>query len=125
MTFCPQCGTQRADGAQFCGKCGAPANATAPAAAPAAPAYGAPGVYGEQIPTIVTLALVFAFISPLVGLILAYVGKAQALATGPLSVKRNSLALTLSWIFMALGIVFWIVYAVIMASIASSYSSYY
>ncbi|MDE2386753.1 MAG: zinc ribbon domain-containing protein [Actinomycetales bacterium] len=127
MTFCPQCGTQRAEGAQFCGKCGTPANATAAPAAPAAPAYGAPayGAYGEQIPTIVTLALVFAFISPLVGLILAYVGKAQALATGPLSVKRNSLALTLSWIFMALGIVFWIVYAIVMASIATSYGSYY
>lgn len=125
MTFCPQCGTQRADGAQFCGKCGTPSNAAAPAAAPAAPAYGAPGVYGEQIPTIVTLALVFAFLSPLVGLILAYVGKAQALATGPLSVKRNSLALTLSWVFLALGIVFWIIYAIVMASIASSYSYYY
>ena len=123
MTFCPQCGTQRADGAQFCGKCGTPSNAAAPAAAPAAPAYGAPGVYGEQIPTIVTLALVFAFLSPLVGLILAYVGKAQALATGPLSVKRNSLALTLSWIFLALGIVFWIIYAVVIGSMMSS--SYY
>lgn len=122
MTFCAQCGTQRADGAQFCGKCGASANGAAPAAAPA-PAYGAPASYGEQIPTIVTLALVFAFLSPIVGLILGYVGKAQALATGPLSVKRNSLALTLSWIFTALGIVFWIIYAVVIGSMMSS--SYY
>jgi hypothetical protein len=119
MSFCPQCGTQRADGAQFCSKCGTPANATAPATAPA---YAAPA-YGERIPTIVTLALVFAFIGPLVGLILAYVGKAEALAAGPLSVKRNSLALTLSWIFMVSGIVFWIIYAVVIRSMVSS--SYY
>ena len=123
MTFCAQCGTQLAGGAQFCGKCGAAANGAAPAAPNyAAPQYGAPA-YGEQIPTIVTLALIFAFVSPIVGLILAYVGKAQAAATGPLSVKRNSLALTLSWVFTALGIVFWIIYAVFMASMMSS--SYY
>lgn len=130
MTFCPQCGTQRVEGAQFCGKCGLPANATAPATAPAAPAYGAPAygapaAYGEQIPTIITLALVFAFLTPIVGLILAYVGKAQALATGPLSIKRQKLALTLSWVFVGLGILFWIIYAIVFASLMSSYSYSY
>lgn len=123
MTFCPQCGTQRVEGAQFCGKCGLPATATAPAAAPTAPAYGAPAAYGEQIPTIITLALVFAFLTPIVGLILSYVGKAQAYATGPLSIKRQKLALTLSWVFVGLGILFWIIYAVVIgAMIGSSYN---
>lgn len=123
MTFCSQCGTQRDDAAQFCGKCGASASGSAAGAAPAAPAYSAPTGYGEQIPTIVTLALVFAFFSPLIGLILAYVGKAQAQATGPLSVKRNNLALTLSWVFLAVGIVFAIIYFVAMGALISS--SYY
>lgn len=121
MAFCSQCGNQRDDAAQFCGNCGT----SATGAAPAAPTYAAPASYGEQVPTIVTLALVFAFFSPLVGLILAYVGKPQAQAAGPLSVKRNNLALTLSWIFLAVGIVFAIIYGVAMgALIATSYDYY-
>ena len=123
MAFCSQCGTRRDDAAQFCGNCGSPASATG--AATTTPTYAAPAGYGEQIPTIVTLALVFAFFSPLIGLILAYVGKAQAEAAGPLSVKRNNLALTLSWIFLAVGIVFAIIYGVAMgALIATSYDYY-
>lgn len=126
MTFCPQCGTQRVEGAQFCAKCGTPVTATTPAAAPTAPAYGAAPQFGEQIPSIVTLALVFAFFMPLVGLILSYVGKAQAYATGPLSIKRQKLALTLSWVFVSLGILFWVIYAVVIGvMIGNAYNSGY
>ena len=125
MTFCPQCGTQRVEGAQFCGKCGLPATATAPAAAPVAQAYGARVSFGEQVPAIITLALVFAFITPVVGLILSYVGKAEAYATGPLSIKRQKLALLLSWIFVGIGIAFSIFVIVASIAVRSSLSNNY
>ncbi len=57
--FCPNCGTQNADGAKFCGSCGRPFNgAPAPAQQPAAPAQApAPAklsyeVFGNNLPAV-------------------------------------------------------------------------
>jgi hypothetical protein len=129
MTFCPQCGTERLEGAQFCGKCGLPATATAPSAGGPTvgiPAYGANPVLmaGELVPTIVTLSLVFAFIFPIVGLILAYVSKAQARATGPVSANRNRLALIFSWIFTGFNLITIIAWIALAATFAATYPYY-
>ena len=122
MAFCANCGSERADGAAFCGKCGAAGGA---GSAPAAPAYSAPAAPAGAVPTSVTLALVFAFLIPLVGLILALVGKKEADAIGGLAASRNKLALTLSIVFISLSVVFWIIWAVAAASMyGSMYSGY-
>lgn len=117
MAFCANCGSERPDGAGFCGKCGAAGGAGS--AAPAAPTYAA----APAVPTIVTLALVFAFLAPLVGMILALVGKSEAERIGGLAASRNKLALTLSIVFLIIGAIFWVIYAVAMGAMMSS--SYY
>ncbi len=121
MAFCANCGSERPDGAGFCGKCGAAGGAGATPTYSAPPTYAAPA--GGAVPTIVTLALVFAFLAPLVGMILALVGKSEAERIGGLAASRNRLALTLSVVFLIIGAIFWVIYAVAMGAMMSS--SYY
>ncbi|MEY2675774.1 MAG: zinc-ribbon domain [Actinomycetota bacterium] len=108
MAFCANCGSERPDGAGFCGKCGAAGGAGAAPTYSAPPTYAAPA--GGAVPTIVTLALVFAFLAPLVGMILALVGKSEAERIGGLAASRNRLALTLSVVFLIIGTIAFIMY---------------
>jgi ribosomal protein S27AE len=114
MAFCANCGSDKGDGA-FCGKCGS-GSATSATATPthAAPAPG-------TVPTGVTLALVFAFLIPMVGLILAIVNKKEAESIGGLAASRNKLALTLSIVFMAISAIAWVALVAMSAAMSTSY----
>ena len=124
MTFCAQCGAERPDSAAFCGKCGTPAGAKAPAA-PAAPTAPATQNAGGFVPSKVITTFVMAFFLPVVALFLAISGKREARAAGPTADALNRIAFIVSIILSSIIVLY--VFILIIAAIvaAASYNSYY
>ena len=120
MTFCAQCGTQLAQGEQFCGKCGTSASGTAPAAS----SYGAPSIAGE-VPSNVIQAVVWTFLFPIVGLIIAMSGRARAQAAGGAAHALNKIALILSAVYLGIFTLYIVIVIIGLIIAASTYNSYY
>ena len=74
----------------------------------------------EPIPVLPTVALVLSFFNPLIGLILAIIGKNEAAALGGLAAKRNKLALIWSIVLLSLGVIFWAIYGLSIALLISN-----
>ncbi len=129
MTFCPQCGTERLEGAQFCGKCGLPATATSPSISNDAAGQGTPAQAGiaNGVSSRVIATFVCAFLVPLVGLILSITGKDRARAEGVTADALNRIAFIYSLVLTIIGslyVVIVIIAAIVAASAASSYYNY-
>lgn len=125
MTFCPQCGTERLEGAQFCGKCGLPATATAPAAAPTASPYvsTASTSLANGVSSRIIATFVCAFLVPLVGLILSITGKDKARAEGVTADALNRIAFIYSLILTIIGSIYVVVLIIIAIAAASAASN--
>ncbi len=119
MKFCPNCGKELRDDELFCSECGNAVNA-----APQQPIQGQQPIYGQQPyspqqasqfqqppiekekNTLATCALVFAFLMPIVGLILGIIG----------TVKYKSEKLKKQCIIaIPVSIVVWIISAVVLS----------
>lgn len=103
----------------YCAQCGQPTGTCEHSNSPYATATKA-----EPIPVLPTIALVLTFFSPLIGLILALIGKNEAAALGGLAAKRNKLALIWSIVLLSLGVLLWIVYGVAIIALLSHPASY-
>ncbi|MEN9660487.1 MAG: zinc-ribbon domain [Actinomycetota bacterium] len=125
MTFCPQCGTERLEGAQFCGKCGLPATATVPAAAPTASPYvsTASTSLANGVSSRIIATFVCAFLVPLVGLILSITGKDKARAEGVTADALNRIAFIYSLILTIIGSIYVVVLIIIAIAAASAASN--
>jgi uncharacterized membrane protein len=68
MAFCAKCGTALAEGATFCGSCGAPSETAAPGAPASAASVSAPGAMAANVAGLLTYVL--GFISGIIFLVL-------------------------------------------------------
>ena len=114
--FCSKCGELITPEANFCSNCGLPvyridAPAVNAVGAGGAPVYlsGTPGAQ-TRFSGIAITAFVFVFFIPLVGLILGYVARRQIRTSRGL-LRGFGLAtatVILGWIWILLGLVFWL-----------------
>ncbi|MBR3553752.1 MAG: zinc ribbon domain-containing protein [Clostridia bacterium] len=123
MKYCQKCGKEIMDEAVICPGCGCAVQQAAPVYGAVPGVQTAPGIPGApESPTMATLALVFAFLIPLVGIILGAVY--QSKYQSPELKSRCSTAIKVGIIFIALGIILSVVISITSAaSLSALYSN--
>ena len=109
--FCKNCGAQLDEGAQFCKKCG-----TRTTNEPAVGGYSQPNVqqHKEETNVCAILGFIFAFLMPVVGLVLSIVGRGKQ--------QYRSLA-TAGMVISILSIVTYIIVVIVVIAAAASVAS--
>jgi len=120
--YCKKCGTEIESGATFCPICGAKVEGSNQTHQDDVPSYTLINDAPESLESLTLLAFIFAFVQPLIGLILAIVANGHNY--GPRNKSFSKAALIISISFMAFSVLVVILLIVIMLAMGGSLIHY-